>query len=63
MTTTIHQNTHFRNVGMLELVNEPLQNAGQVASMRTSYYPDAFNVRRLSRAAPSQMTANRSIQD
>ncbi|CEL04180.1 Putative Glucan endo-1,6-beta-glucosidase B [Aspergillus calidoustus] len=43
MTTTIHQNTHFRNVGMLELVNEPLQNAGQVASMRTSYYPDAFN--------------------
>ncbi|KAL3456954.1 glycoside hydrolase superfamily [Aspergillus heterothallicus] len=42
MTTTIHQNNKFRNVGMLELVNEPVQNAGQVASMRTSYYPEAF---------------------
>ncbi|KAL3491054.1 glucan endo-1,6-beta-glucosidase B [Aspergillus germanicus] len=42
MTITIHQNNNFRNVGMLELVNEPLQNADQVASMRMSYYPDAF---------------------
>ncbi|KAL4884221.1 glycoside hydrolase superfamily, partial [Aspergillus karnatakaensis] len=42
MTETIHQNDKFRNVGMLELVNEPLQDANQVASMRSSYYPEAF---------------------
>jgi hypothetical protein len=44
MTTNIHQNDKFRNVGMLEVVNEPVQNAGQVGSMRTSYYPNAFKV-------------------
>lgn len=44
MTKTIHQNDKFRNVGMVELVNEPVQDAGQVSSMRTSYYPDAFKV-------------------
>ncbi|KAL5336593.1 glucan endo-1,6-beta-glucosidase B [Aspergillus crustosus] len=43
MTETIHQNKAFRNVGMIELLNEPLQNAGQVKSMRSSYYPDAFS--------------------
>ncbi|KAL2007894.1 hypothetical protein VTN00DRAFT_7876 [Thermoascus crustaceus] len=42
MTTNIHQNNAFRNVGMLEIVNEPIQNADQVSSMRTSYYPNAF---------------------
>jgi aryl-phospho-beta-D-glucosidase BglC (GH1 family) len=45
MTTNIHQNNKFRNVGMLEVVNEPVQNAGKVGSMRTSYYPNAFKVR------------------
>lgn len=45
MTTNIHTNNNFRNVGMLEIVNEPIQDANQVASMRTSYYPNAFKVR------------------
>lgn len=44
MTTNIHQNNAFRNVGMLEIVNEPIQDADQVSSMRTSYYPNAFKV-------------------
>ncbi|KAL1970318.1 hypothetical protein VTN77DRAFT_5478 [Rasamsonia byssochlamydoides] len=43
MTTNIHTNNNFRNVGMLEIVNEPLQNPDQVATMRTSYYPNAFS--------------------
>ncbi|KAI9924927.1 hypothetical protein MW887_006333 [Aspergillus wentii] len=43
MTTTIHQNDKFRNVGMLEVVNEPVQNADKVKTMRTSYYPQAFD--------------------
>lgn len=44
MTKTVHQNDKFRNVGMIELVNEPIQDAGQASSMRSSYYPDAFKV-------------------
>jgi hypothetical protein len=44
MTKTVHQNDKFRNVGMIELVNEPVQDAGQASSMRSSYYPDAFKV-------------------
>ncbi|KAJ3107438.1 hypothetical protein HK100_003582 [Physocladia obscura] len=43
MTNIIHTNTNYRNVGMLEIVNEPLQNAAtQDASMLSSYYPNAF---------------------
>lgn len=44
MATNIHTNNNFRNVGMLEIVNEPLQDPNQVESMRTSYYPNAFKV-------------------
>ncbi|KAJ5591475.1 glucan endo-1-6-beta-glucosidase B [Penicillium hispanicum] len=43
MTDLIHNTTEFRHVGMLEIVNEPLQKASQVASMREKYYPDAFS--------------------
>ncbi|KAL4981399.1 glucan endo-1,6-beta-glucosidase B [Aspergillus falconensis] len=42
MTANIHQNNKFRNVGMLEIVNEPVQNPDQVSSMVNSYYPNAF---------------------
>lgn len=45
MTASIHQNNKFRNVGMLEIVNEPVQNADQASSMINSYYPSAFTVR------------------
>ena len=33
LTTQIHTNNNFRNVGMLGIVNEPVQNANTVASM------------------------------
>ncbi|RJE19079.1 Glycoside hydrolase family 5 [Aspergillus sclerotialis] len=57
MTTNVHQNDAFRNVGMLEIVNEPLQDADQVSSMRTSYYPQAFD--RI-RAAEEQLNIDRN---
>lgn len=44
MTTNIHSNDNFRNVGMLEIVNEPVQDSTQVGDMRSSYYPNAFSV-------------------
>jgi len=45
MTTRIHSNDSFRNVGMLEIVNEPVRNSSSVGTMRSTYYPDAFSVR------------------
>ncbi|KAL4778503.1 glucan endo-1,6-beta-glucosidase B [Aspergillus varians] len=42
ITKKSHQDNKFRNVGMLEIVNEPLRNPSKVSSMRTSYYPDAY---------------------
>ncbi|RDW93956.1 glycoside hydrolase family 5 protein [Aspergillus mulundensis] len=42
MTTNIHQNNKLRNVGMIEIVNEPVQDAGQASSMINSYYPNGF---------------------
>lgn len=44
MTKNIHQDDKFRNVGMIELVNEPLQGSAQTDSMRKGYYPDAWKV-------------------
>jgi hypothetical protein len=45
MATNIHTNSNFRNVGMLEIVNEPVENANSVGAMRSNYYPNAFSVR------------------
>ena len=47
MTKLIHDKTEFRNVGMLEIVNEPVQHAKKISSMRKKYYPQAFSVRTL----------------
>jgi hypothetical protein len=47
MANLIHTNNNYRNVGMLEVVNEPIQNSGGVGTMRSTYYPDAFSVRLL----------------
>jgi hypothetical protein len=44
MTNNIHTINEFRNVGMIELVNEPVQNADKVGTMRSTYYPNAFTV-------------------
>ncbi|KFY16069.1 hypothetical protein V492_01586 [Pseudogymnoascus sp. VKM F-4246] len=43
MANLIHTDNNYRNVGMLELVNEPIQNSGQVGTMRSTYYPDSFS--------------------
>lgn len=40
----VHQNDKFRNVGMLEIVNEPVQDADKAGSVRWNYYPKAFDV-------------------
>ncbi|TQB67875.1 hypothetical protein MPDQ_004425 [Monascus purpureus] len=44
LTAQIHSNSNFSTVGMIELVNEPIQNPDQVASMRTDFYPNAIAV-------------------
>lgn len=44
MANLIHTNSNYRNVGMLELVNEPIQNPDSVGTMRSTYYPNAFSV-------------------
>ena len=44
ITNLIHTNTNFRNVGMIGIVNEPVQNANTVATMLSSYYPAAYSV-------------------
>lgn len=49
MTQYIHQHSGstgaYRNVGMLEIVNEPLQASNDLTtSMRENYYPEAFTV-------------------
>ena len=44
MTNLIHTNNAYRNVGMLEIVNEPLNWNSQVDSLRSSYYKNAVAV-------------------
>jgi aryl-phospho-beta-D-glucosidase BglC (GH1 family) len=45
MAGLIHSTDEFRNVGMLEVVNEPVQDDDKASSMRENYYPKAFEVR------------------
>ncbi|KAI1077189.1 glycoside hydrolase family 5 protein [Whalleya microplaca] len=42
MTERIHQNHAYRNAGMLEIVNEPIDGS-QGADMVKNYYPEAWN--------------------
>ena len=43
MTNIIHTNNNYRNVGMLEIVNEPEQSQNSdTDSMRRQYYPTAW---------------------
>jgi hypothetical protein len=44
LTNLIHTTNAFRNVGMLGIANEPIQNANTVATMLSDYYPAAYNV-------------------
>ncbi|KAH8691658.1 putative endo-beta-1,6-glucanase [Talaromyces proteolyticus] len=51
MTTNIHTNNNFRNVGMLEIANEPVQDPNSVGELTSSYYPNAFTRIRAAEAA------------
>ncbi|CAD6449029.1 fd732be6-2ce2-44fd-9039-4ab52b6fba1e [Sclerotinia trifoliorum] len=42
LATNIHQNNALRNVGMIGIVNEPVQDAGKAADMISTYYPAAY---------------------
>ena len=44
MTDIIHTREQFRNAGMLELINEPLNWGDQVDSLRSQFYVEAYNV-------------------
>lgn len=46
MVELVYQTDEMRNVGMLEIVNEPVRNEGKASSMRSKYYPKAVEVRR-----------------
>ncbi|KAF7925440.1 uncharacterized protein EAE97_010521 [Botrytis byssoidea] len=51
LTTNIHKNPAFRNVGMIGIVNEPIQDAGQAAGMISQFYPAAYKAIRAAEAA------------
>ncbi|KAG9240085.1 putative endo-beta-1,6-glucanase [Calycina marina] len=51
LTQNIHSNNNFRNVGMIGIVNEPVQIADTTATMRQTYYPNAFNAIRAAESA------------
>lgn len=44
MATNVHKDERFKSVGMLEVVNEPVQNKNKVGSLTKEYYPQAFDV-------------------
>lgn len=44
MTELVYQTDEMRNVGMLEVVNEPVQDNDKASSMREKYYPQAVEV-------------------
>ena len=52
MTNIIHTNDNYKNVGMLEVVNEAIQSDdSQTESMRSTYYPTAWQRIRAAEAA------------
>ncbi|KAI9743002.1 MAG: hypothetical protein M1818_003297 [Claussenomyces sp. TS43310] len=61
MTTLVHTTTAFRNVGMLEIVNEPLRDPTQVGTMLSTYYPNAFTRIRAAESALGNITANNEL--
>ncbi|KAL8823763.1 MAG: hypothetical protein Q9191_005568, partial [Dirinaria sp. TL-2023a] len=42
LTARIHSNGNYTNVGMLEVLNEPLQGSSLTESMISEYYPKAY---------------------
>ncbi|KUL91588.1 hypothetical protein ZTR_01680 [Talaromyces verruculosus] len=60
MTILIHSSDSFRNVGMLEIVNEPVRDPSSVGTMRSTYYPGAFSIIRATERALG-ITANNKL--
>ena len=60
MTTLVHTNSSFRNVGMIEVVNEPIQNSPLDTTMISEYYPTAWSRIRAAEDA-LQITANNRV--
>ncbi|KAB8299057.1 hypothetical protein EYC80_001182 [Monilinia laxa] len=42
LTTNVHKNHAFRNVGTIGIVNEPVQDASKAADMISNFYPAAY---------------------
>ncbi|KAJ5343940.1 uncharacterized protein MYU51_002117 [Penicillium brevicompactum] len=57
MTKLVYTVDELRNVGMLEVVNEPVQDDDKASSMRSKYYPQA--VERI-RAAEKKLNINKN---
>lgn len=45
MVKIVHTTDEYSGVGMIEVINEPVQGDGAVDSLRSSYYVDAYTVR------------------
>jgi aryl-phospho-beta-D-glucosidase BglC (GH1 family) len=43
MAEAVHTHSQFRNVGMLEILNEPIQDSSKTQGMLNNYYPGAYN--------------------
>lgn len=59
MTTRIHTNGNYTNVGMLEVVNEPLQGSSLTRSMISEYYPKAYSTIRAAEDAAKVAVSDR----
>ncbi|KAF4631752.1 hypothetical protein G7Y89_g6378 [Cudoniella acicularis] len=51
LTNIIHTNNNFRNVGVVGIVNEPVQNSAQTPGLLSDYYPGAYNAIRAAESA------------
>lgn len=43
MADRIHTNNNYTGVGMIEVVNEPVQDTSQTATMISEFYPKAYD--------------------
>ncbi|TVY58623.1 putative glucan endo-1,6-beta-glucosidase B [Lachnellula cervina] len=58
LTTLIHSTNAFRNVGMISIVNEPVQNSGSIGTLLSSYYPNAYSAIRNAESAAGVSSNN-----
>ncbi|TVY37118.1 Glucan endo-1,6-beta-glucosidase [Lachnellula subtilissima] len=58
LTTIIHSTNEFRNVGMIGIVNEPVQNPDSIGTLRSSYYPNSYSAIRNAESAAGVTSNN-----